>query len=344
MTFFAFYSQGKDTLLIGFAQGPPFIFESNGEMGGISVWLWDQIASDLDLEYEFVNMEFNEMLAALESGEVDLSINSLTITSDRQKLYDFSFPFYISNSILVTRENSISQEIRQFFSPIFSIEFLSGLLLLYFIIFVFGFILWLIERKKNPEHFRSGLIGLWDGIWWSIVTVTTVGYGDKTPKSHAGKLIAVLWMFVALIFISSLTAGLTSNFTETRLYNKSENFQDLKGKKIGTVENSGTSDFLRKRFFRNVELYSNLDKALQGLLEKEVDFVAYDEPIIKYKLGYSDEYKLLQIRPLKFNEQMYAFCFTKSKSELINDISLKILEIQESMEWQLILSEYDLEY
>jgi voltage-gated potassium channel len=53
---------------------------------------------------------------------------------------------------------------------------------------------------------------LWDGIWWAVVTVTTVGYGDLYPKSVPGRLVGMALMFVGIGFLSLLTAAVASRF------------------------------------------------------------------------------------------------------------------------------------
>ena len=50
------------------------------------------------------------------------------------------------------------------------------------------------------------------GLWWSVQTVTTVGYGDNVPTNVAGRLVAVLVMLVALAFLTVITASITSTF------------------------------------------------------------------------------------------------------------------------------------
>ena len=55
----------------------------------------------------------------------------------------------------------------------------------------------------------------WDGIWWAVVTVTTVGYGDLYPHTVAGRLIAMALMLVGIGFISVLTASVASVFVKT---------------------------------------------------------------------------------------------------------------------------------
>ena len=56
---------------------------------------------------------------------------------------------------------------------------------------------------------------VWDGIWWALVTVTTVGYGDLYPKDVVGRLIAILVMLLGIGFISVLTATIASRFIQT---------------------------------------------------------------------------------------------------------------------------------
>ena len=51
-----------------------------------------------------------------------------------------------------------------------------------------------------------------DALWWSFVTATTVGYGDLSPASGAGRIIACVLMVVGIGLIGSLTSTITSFF------------------------------------------------------------------------------------------------------------------------------------
>jgi voltage-gated potassium channel len=55
---------------------------------------------------------------------------------------------------------------------------------------------------------------LWDGVWWAVVTVTTVGYGDLYPTTVQGRLIGMVLMFVGIGFLSLLTAAVASRFVK----------------------------------------------------------------------------------------------------------------------------------
>jgi voltage-gated potassium channel len=53
---------------------------------------------------------------------------------------------------------------------------------------------------------------IWEGMWWSLQTVTTVGYGDVTPKETAGKVVGAVVMLEGIAFLAIITAAITSAF------------------------------------------------------------------------------------------------------------------------------------
>jgi voltage-gated potassium channel len=63
--------------------------------------------------------------------------------------------------------------------------------------------------EETNEH---GVITTWDGIWWAISTVTTVGYGDIYPESTTGRIIAITIMLVGIGFVALLTAFIADRF------------------------------------------------------------------------------------------------------------------------------------
>jgi voltage-gated potassium channel len=63
----------------------------------------------------------------------------------------------------------------------------------------------------EPETVKGGF---GDGIWWAIVTASTVGYGDIAPTTVPGRLIAVLLMVVGIGLMSTLAASITSHFVQ----------------------------------------------------------------------------------------------------------------------------------
>jgi voltage-gated potassium channel len=61
----------------------------------------------------------------------------------------------------------------------------------------------------EPKTVRGGFL---DGIWWAIVTASTVGYGDIAPATFGGRAIAVVLMLSGIGLISTFSASVTSYF------------------------------------------------------------------------------------------------------------------------------------
>jgi len=81
-----------------------------------------------------------------------------------------------------------------------------------------GVIMWALDTHWNSEEFpRSFIRGSWDGFWWSFISMTTVGYGDKCPKSVIARLFSIIWILLGLVIMAMFTANITSALTALSL-------------------------------------------------------------------------------------------------------------------------------
>ena len=76
---------------------------------------------------------------------------------------------------------------------------------LIFFIFLFGYLFYVSE----PDVRNLG-----DGIWWALVTITTVGYGDITPVTTLGRIVASSLMLLGLGLIATITAIVSAKFIQ----------------------------------------------------------------------------------------------------------------------------------
>ncbi|WP_019413497.1 transporter substrate-binding domain-containing protein [Paenisporosarcina sp. TG20] len=81
---------------------------TSNELTGFEVEVVREVAKRLDLEIEFKEMGFDEMLTSVQTGQVDIAANDIEITEDRAENFIFSTPFKHSYGIAVVRKDDLS--------------------------------------------------------------------------------------------------------------------------------------------------------------------------------------------------------------------------------------------
>ena len=326
----------KTPLIIGLTQAPPFVMVQDGKFSGLSVDSWRLVNSSLEYDYEFREFEnLAALLKAVEKGDVDLSINPITVTEQRMTRMDFSQPYFISYTGIARKSGSTFW---RYLSNIFSWNFFSAILVLVSVIFIFGFLVWLFERKKNKQEFGPGFKGVLQGFWWSAVTMTTVGYGDKSPQTFGGRFIGLIWMFMAIIMISTLTASIASSLTMHNIHEDISSIKDLERFEVYTVKSSSAEELL-KQYGVGSSMVSNADEGIEAIIEGDKNVFVYDKPILSHRIeekGLEDELVVLENN---LKKDYYSYSFPK-ESHLLNKINPILIGTLKTMEWSSLISEY----
>ena len=136
-----------------------------------------------------------------------------------------------------------------------------------------GFGCWICETWGNPEEFsRTFLIGWFEGFWWSFVTMTTVGFGDKTPRSVIGRLYSVIWISVGVVSYGLLT-GIVFSEVE-KMNNPPPPVTD--GKQIGALMYRDYDAYvvakIGGKIVQNVDFQSRLFGSPSSNFREPVDF------------------------------------------------------------------------
>ncbi len=331
-------SQNVKTLIVGTKIAEPFVIKNaDGSWSGISIDLWKRIADSLGYKYQIKEYSLTGLINAVKNNKVDIAVSPLTITADREKILDFTHPYFITGLSIATQIKEKTGLVRVL-NRLVSFDFLKIVFGLFLLLFIVGFITWIFEKEKNKEHFGDGKTkGLGSSFWWAAVTLTTVGYGDKTPKTTGGRIIAIIWMLAGLIIISSFTAAITSALTVTQLETSIQDISDLYKVRVSTVKSS-SENFLNSRGINYIK-YGSVPEALKNLAENNIDAVVYDAPILKYlikKGGYSSK---LRVLPLTLDPLFYGFALPAG-SKLREPINRLILREINITEWKKVLSEY----
>ncbi|MGO9237450.1 MAG: transporter substrate-binding domain-containing protein [Methylocella sp.] len=264
---------------------PPYgTVGSDGALSGLSVDLWRRVAEELEWEYRLTPVsQMEAILSGLEEGRFDAAIGAITITPERVERVDFSYPTHRSGvAVALRKETGPLAAILSYGAAVADLGYLIvGILAL---LLLLGVVIWLIERpgrsgKLPPE---DSVANLRDGLYWAVVTMTTVGYGDKTPKTHLGRFVAVVWMLSSVALVSLVSASLVSRLTAERVENSSIRAEsDLTGKKLAAVAQSSGAEYLDELHLK-YEKYENLAEALSSLANGQSNAVVNSVGALQY--------------------------------------------------------------
>jgi ABC-type amino acid transport substrate-binding protein len=306
---------------------PPFVIVGpDGELSGFSIDLWEAIALELQRPYAWVTVEtVKEQIDAAAAAEADVAVAAITITEEREQVVDFSFPYFDSGlGILTPATNNLP--VLDALAIAFSPSLLRLLAFVLALLIIVGHLVWLFERGHNPDFPKDYLHGIWAGIWYAGVTVTTVGYGDKTPKSILGRLIGLVWMFAGLFVIANFTAGVTAQLAVRELRGAISGPQDLPGKRVVSVEGTTGERWLTSQGIPHVTV-TTIEEAYTALSSGRSDAVVYDYPVLLYySLHEGQETTSLVDGP--FNLEEYGIALSPG-SPLREDINRALLALQE---------------
>lgn len=329
-------STSEEELVIGTRVVPPFVIEENGEYSGLTIHLWEHIASEMELNYRFEETSISDMINGAADDTYYASASALTITADREELVDFTHPYIVTGLGIAVSHKPAG--ILQAFKAIFSGEFLWVVSLLVGLLLFWGLLVWIFERQENKEEFGgSAAEGIGSGFWWAAVTMTTVGYGDKSPRTLGGRIIGFIWMFAAIILISFFTASIASSLTVTQLDNRINGPEDLPNVRVGALQNSATLSFLEIENIRATS-FESINDGLKAVEDGVIDAFVHDAPIVSYYTN-RDYKNRVRVLSNTFNDQYYGIAMPLN-SNYRNDINRILLNYIKSDEWSGLVDEY----
>jgi polar amino acid transport system substrate-binding protein len=307
----------------------PFVMDDNGKLTGYSIDLWTEVAHEAGwTDFEFKKVAtVPEMIAALKSGQADVGVGALSITSERAKEIDFSHPFYDSGlDIMVKGGGSPSpfELLRRLFTPALVLTF-GGIMVALVIV---SHILWWFERKHNhedfPHHYGAGMS---ESIWWTTCVLIGGMCMNKDPKGITGRIVGTAWALVGIAMISYLTATATTIMTVDSLGNEISGPHDLVGKTVATLSGTAAERYLGEQHIKTLP-FAKIEDAVAALQSDKVKAVVYDSPVLMYYLAVNNSKELHLVGHL-FDKQKYGFGLQEN-SKLRTQLNAALLTIEET--------------
>ncbi|PIQ28310.1 ABC transporter substrate-binding protein [bacterium (Candidatus Blackallbacteria) CG17_big_fil_post_rev_8_21_14_2_50_48_46] len=324
-------------LRVATKSAPPFVILTESDMQGMVIDLWKAVSSDLKLNYEMKTYRtMGEVLKAVETGQADLAIGPISVSAQREAILDFSQPFFQGGEGIATVKKAGS--VMDGLLSIMNLNLLRALGALATVIFIFGILIWAFERRKNTSQFGGSILkGMGQGFWWSAVTMTTVGYGDKAPVTFLGRSVALVWMFASVITISGFTAAISSSITLSNLQSKVTGLGELSHTRVGAAHSTSGSLFLSDLKIQ-YKSYENIESALTALEKGELDAVVHDLPILRYLVAQKASRNLVVLGE-NLHSENYAFALPQG-SPLREALNQSLLRFLDTPRWQQIQDSY----
>jgi polar amino acid transport system substrate-binding protein len=314
---------------------PPLVVEQKGALAGFSIDLWNSIAERLNVKTSYqVAPDVRAQLEAVRSDKADLGIAAISITSERNKEFDFSQPMLNAGLQIMVRGKSESTEanpLRDLLRLLFSPTILVWLGIALLLILLPAHLIWLLERghKDSIIPTKNYFPGIFYAMYWAAGTLAT--QSEQMPRQWLARALAILWMFVGVVFVAYYTAQLTATLTVQQIQGSINGPEDLPGRRIATTRGSTSAAYLREQKVE-VQEFSQIDEAYQALLDKRADAVVFDAPVLLYYAAHDGKGRV-QVVGSVFRKEDYGIVF-RSNSPLRRQVDSVLLALREDGTYQ----------
>jgi polar amino acid transport system substrate-binding protein len=310
----------------------PFVIEENGELGGFSIELWNNIAQELNITSDFKKTEnISELLNVVKSKKVDIGVAAISVTAQREQDFDFSQPIFDSGLQILVRNQGSQSSIARLLGSIFTPTLFQLLGIMVLIILIPAHVVWFVERNHKGGFLENSAYfpGIFKACWWAAATLAT--QAEEMPKSPWGRVMAVIWMFISVVFIAYFTATVTTSLTVERLQHNIKGIQDLAGKRVATISGSTSANYLKQQKIAAQE-FKQVDELYTALNNTDVDAVVFDAPILLYYAAHDGKGKVQVVGSI-FRKESYAIAMPNG-SPYRKPINNALLSLQEKGTYQ----------
>lgn len=315
----------------------PFVVRtSSGELTGFSIDLWNEVAQRLGWTTDYIETDnVRGQLETITEGRSDVAIGAISLTADREQLFDFSQPTLDAGLQIIVPVHDTRPSVPGlggYLDLLLSRTMLIWLSAAVVVSVVPAHIFWLIERRSaEPVVSRAYFPGILQSFGWGIGSL--VGKNSTSATKTITQALAILWGFAGIVFVSFYSANLSATLTVAKLDAKISGPADLYEKSVATVGDTTAAAFLRSMGIDATET-KTIEESYHLLREEGYEAVVFDAPVLRYYVAHRGEGVAVMAGPV-FQDENQGFVF-KINSPLRKPINQALFRMREDGTYNLI--------
>ena len=331
----ALLAAAADPIVVAVSPFPPHVMQAGSEFEGFDVDIWNAVTREIGSDSAFRLEPFEDLIEAVKTGEVDAAVGGISITRERELLMDFSHPYIDSGLRILTTFEESGGLLRVLLAIATETELGALGYVLAFMVLC-AHLLYFVERGSSAIS-RRYFPGILEAAWCVLATITTVGYGDVTPKRWFGRLVSLIVMVIGISLFGLAVAQLSAGLMLEGLKGAVEGPGDLRGRRVATVAGT-TSTLVAARFGPRLREVESMEEACALLEAGQVEAVLYDAAPLMHYAQHSAGNKLTVVGPL-IEKQFYGIAFPQG-SALRESVNRALMGLQESGEYDRIYAKW----
>ena len=315
---------------VGVYEVPPFAEPDAAlKWKGFAVVLFEASAIQMQMIPEFRQYaNIDDLMSAVEKGEVEAGIGNIMVTSKRLAQVDFSQPI-LDGGLRVMVPSDRTHTLRRLWNGLVEDGHVQVLFWAVVGMLVLSVVVMAALRRLDQEFSKHWHEGFAEAMY-HVVSVMMTGktsYKGKLGPAWLGRVIASVWLVFGVASVAYFTSSITSVMTADTMSDAVHGPKDLPGRTVGVLTGSVGARYCAEHGI-DVVTYDTLDEAARALADRMTDAVVSDAQSLEYYDVSHPQVNVAVVGEM-FERRHYAFPINRAAEDLRRRINVVLVGLRE---------------
>ena len=315
---------------VGVYEVPPFAEPDAAlKWKGFAVVLFEASAIQLQMIPEFRQYaNIDDLMSAVEKGEVEAGIGNIMVTSKRLTQVDFSQPI-LDGGLRVMVPSDRTHTLRRLWNGLVEDGHVQVLFWALVGMLVLSVVVMAVLRRLDQEFSKHWHEGFAEAMY-HVVSVMMTGktsYKGKLGPAWLGRVIASVWLVFGVASVAYFTSSITSVMTADTMSDAVHGPKDLPGRTVGVITGSVGARYCAEHGI-DVVTYDTLDEAARALADRVTDAVVSDAQSLEFYDVSHPQVNVAVVGEM-FERRHYAFPINRAAEDLRRRIDVVLVGLRE---------------